>query len=63
MRRAPRLRHYSVRTEKTYLDWIKRYILFHDDKRHPSEMGEHEVTAFLTHLAADRQVAASIDLF
>jgi integron integrase len=53
-----RLLHYSLRTEETYLHWIKRYILFHG-KRHPAEMGEREITAFLTHLAVDKNVAAS----
>ena len=51
-------RRCSLRTEQAYLDWIRRFILFHG-KRHPNEMGEKEVTAFLTHLAADRRVAAS----
>lgn len=58
VRRAMRLRHYSLRTERTYLDWIRQFILFHG-KRHPDELGEVEVSAFLTHLAADRNVAAS----
>ena len=58
VRRALRLRHYSIRTEQTYLDWIKQFVLF-NAKRHPNEMGEVEVSAFLTHLAADRHVAAS----
>src|SRR5512134_1878019 len=58
VREEMRLRHYSLRTEKTYSEWIKRYILFHA-KRHPSEMGEAEITAFLTWLATDRKVAAS----
>jgi hypothetical protein len=53
-----RLKHYSLRTEQAYLDWIKRYIIFHG-KRHPAEMGAGEVEAFLTHLAAARNVAAS----
>ena len=53
-----RTRHYSLRTEQTYIDWIRRYILFHG-KRHPREMGEGEVAAFLTHLAVQRNVAAS----
>jgi hypothetical protein len=53
-----RVKHYSIRTEKAYVDWIRRFILFHG-KRHPSEMGEPEIGAFLTHLAADRNVAAS----
>jgi integron integrase len=53
-----RLKHYSIRTEESYGDWIKRYILFHD-KRHPIEMDVAEIEAFLTHLAVDRRVAAS----
>jgi len=55
---ALRTKHYSYRTEQTYLDWIKRYILFHH-KRHPNEMGANEIRAFLTHLAVERKVAAS----
>jgi hypothetical protein len=47
VRLAVRARHYSRRTEKAYVHWIKRYILFHD-KRHPAQMGAAEVTAFLT---------------
>ena len=58
VRRAMRLRHYSLRTEQTYLDWIRQFILFHG-KRHPNDLGEVEISAFLTHLAADRNVAAS----
>ena len=50
--------HYSYRTEEAYLHWIRQYILFHG-KRHPTEMGAAEVSAFLTHLAVKRQVAAS----
>ncbi len=53
-----RLKHYSIRTEQAYLDWIKRYIL-HFDKRHPSEMGAVEVEVFLTYLAVERHVSAS----
>ena len=53
-----RTRHYSIRTEATYVDWVRRFILFHD-KRHPQDMGAAEVEAFLTHLAVDRHVAAS----
>jgi integron integrase len=53
-----RVHHYSLRTEEAYIQWIKRYIFFHN-KRHPEEMGEAEITAFLTHLAVDRHVAAS----
>jgi integron integrase len=58
VRDAIRRRHYSYRTEQAYVHWIKRYIYFHD-RRHPSEMGAAEVTAFLTHLASDREVSAS----
>lgn len=53
-----RLKHYSYRTEESYVDWIKRFILFHN-KRHPKDMGRAEVQAFLTHLAVDGNVAAS----
>ena len=53
-----RVKHYSLRTEKTYIDWIKRYI-WHFDKRHPKDMGAVEVEVFLTHLAVDRNVSAS----
>ena len=55
---AIRLKHYSYRTEQTYNDWIKRYILFHR-KRHPAEMGAPEIQAFLSHLATEKNVAAS----
>lgn len=58
VRQKIRLKGYSYQTEKTYVDWIKRFILFHQ-KRHPSEMGKDEVEAFLTHLAVDKDVAAS----
>ena len=53
-----RVKHYSYRTEETYVQWIKRFILFHN-KRHPREMGSDEVNAFLTHLAVSKNVAAS----
>ncbi len=58
VRQALRARHYSRRTEKAYVHWIKRYIFFHG-KRHPAEMGAPEVTAFLTALAVRDRVAAS----
>jgi integron integrase len=58
MRDAVRRRHYSYRTEETYVHWIKRFIYFHG-KRHPEGMGEAEVTAFLNHLARDRSVASA----
>jgi integron integrase len=53
-----RVRHLSIRTEQAYADWIRRYILFHG-KRHPKDMAEPEVVAFLTHLAVAGRVAAS----
>ena len=58
VRDAIRRRHYSYRTEETYAHWIKRFIFFHG-KRHPAEMGEPEVTAFLNHLAREGGVASS----
>ncbi|OGT13870.1 MAG: integrase [Gallionellales bacterium RIFCSPLOWO2_12_FULL_59_22] len=53
-----RVKHYSIRTEQTYTDWIKRYIYFHD-KRHPKDLGARDIEAFLTHLAVVGKVAAS----
>lgn len=53
-----RLKHYSIRTEQAYVDWIKRFIL-HFGKRHPHELGAADVEAFLTHLAVAGNVAAS----
>ena len=53
-----RRRHYSCRTEETYLHWIKRFIYF-SGKRHPRELGAEEVTAFLNHLVSQRHVAAA----
>lgn len=58
VRDAIRVRHYSYKTEESYLGWIRRYILFHG-KRHPRELGSAEVTAFLSDLATRGQVAAS----
>ena len=58
VRDAIRLRHYSYKTEESYLGWIRRYILFHG-KRHPRELGAAEVTVFLSDLATRGQVAAS----
>jgi hypothetical protein len=46
-----RIKHYSIRTEQAYLQWIRRYILFHG-KRHPSELGSEHLSTFLSHLAA-----------
>lgn len=53
-----RLKHYSIRTEEAYADWVRRFVLFHG-KRHPKDMGRVEVEAFLTHLAVAGKVAAS----
>jgi hypothetical protein len=55
------MKHYSYRTEQAYVDWIKRYILFHK-KRHPTEMGEAEVQAFITYLAVER-ISTSFELY
>ena len=68
VREVLRFHHYSLRTEKAYWQWIRRYLAFHRKQDHsgpqkgwrnPKEMGEAEVQAFLTHLAADRLVAAT----
>ncbi len=58
VRNTMRVHHYAMKTEKSYVQWIKRYILFHK-KRHPKEMGKLEVEQFLTWLAVDRKVSAS----
>lgn len=58
VREAIRTRHYSYRTEKAYVHWIKRFIFFHN-KRHPAEMGEAEIGQFLSSLATDSHVSAS----
>lgn len=55
---AIRRKHYSYRTEQTYMHWIKRYIFFHNT-RHPAEMGAPEIEAYLTHLAVDQKVSAT----
>ncbi|MDD3651189.1 MAG: phage integrase N-terminal SAM-like domain-containing protein [Immundisolibacter sp.] len=53
-----RVKHYSIRTETQYVQWVRRFILFHG-KRHPREMGAGEVEAFLSHFAVDGKVAAA----
>jgi site-specific recombinase XerD len=53
-----RCKHYSIRTESTYTEWIRRYILFHD-KQHPKDLKEKHISAFLTHLAVNRKVTSS----
>jgi site-specific recombinase XerD len=57
LREELRLKHYSYRTEQAYVDWVRRFILFHN-KRHPAEMGAPEIRAFLAHLAQERNVSA-----
>ena len=58
LREKIRLKHYSIRTEEAYADWVRRFVVFHG-RRHPAEMGAAEVEAFLTHLAVEGGVAAS----
>ncbi len=58
VRDAVRLKHYAYRTEQSYVDWVRRYILF-QNKTHPKDMGENEVQEFLTYLASERKVSAS----
>lgn len=58
LRQALRSRHYSHRTEQTYIMWVKRFIYFHH-VRHPAEMAEPEINAYLTHLAVKNRVSAS----
>ncbi len=58
VRRRMRAQHMSLSTEKSYVSWIRRFILYHG-KRHPKDMAEPEINAFLSHLAADRHVSAS----
>jgi len=58
VREKLRVKHYSIRTEQAYVDWIKRFVLFHR-KRHPETMGNREVSEFISHLATHRNVAVS----
>ena len=58
LRHRLRTRHYSERTEEAYVDWVRRYILFHG-RRHPRTMGEREIAEFLGHLATERKVGSS----
>lgn len=57
-REALRVRHYSYRTEETYISWVRKFILFHQ-KRHPREMGVVEINAFITYLVNEKNIAAS----
>ena len=58
VRDAARIRHLSRRTEKAYVAWVRRYVVFHR-KRHPRELGSAEIGRFLTWLAVERRVSAS----
>lgn len=58
VRAVARMRHLSLRTEQAYAQWIRRYILFHR-KRHPGEMGEVEIRAYISHLAVNEGISAS----
>jgi hypothetical protein len=58
VKNAIQVRHYSIRTEQAYIHWIKNYIYFHN-KKHPKDMGDVEITAFLSHLASVKNVSAS----
>lgn len=57
LRERIRLKHYSIRTEQSYVHWAKRYLFFHK-MRHPAEMGKVEIEAFLTSLAVEGKVSA-----
>jgi hypothetical protein len=58
VRNVIRVKHYTLNTERAYIPWIKRFILFHK-KCHPADMGEREIGEFLTHLAVNRNVTAN----
>ena len=58
VKNAIQVRHYSIRTEQAYVRWIKNYIYFHN-KKHPNEMGDEEITAYLSHLASTKNVSAA----
>src|SRR3990170_3728394 len=58
LRDVLRVKHYAIRTEQSYVEWARRFIVF-NNKRHPAEMGAPEIEAFLTHLAVDENMAAS----
>ena len=59
VRQTIRLKHYSLKTEKSYVNWVRYIILFHN-KHHPQEMGTSDIQSFLNYLAANRHVAASM---
>ena len=58
LRGRHRVKHYSIRTEQAYVEWARRFVLFHG-KRHPRDLGQTEVEVFLTDLAVRRRVSAS----
>jgi site-specific recombinase XerD len=58
VRNVIRTKHYSIRTEQAYTDWIKRYICFHN-KQHPEKLDEKHISEFLTHLAVQKKVTSS----
>ena len=58
LRHRIRVKHYAIRTEKVYVDWVRRYIIFHG-RKHPVDLGGRDVEAFLSHLAVTREVSAS----
>ncbi|MCK4297230.1 MAG: integron integrase [Candidatus Marinimicrobia bacterium] len=58
LRELLKIKHYSYRTEQAYVQWVKRFILFHN-KKHPKDMREKEITQFLSHLAVNRNISAS----
>ncbi len=58
LRTVIRRKHYSIRTEQAYVDWVKRFIYYYN-KQHPKDLGKHEITSFLNYLAVERKVAAS----
>ena len=58
VRESIRLKHYSIKTEKAYVGWIKRFIIFHN-KKHPKDMGETEIREYLSHLALNLNVSSS----
>ncbi|HKP36021.1 MAG TPA: phage integrase N-terminal SAM-like domain-containing protein [Pyrinomonadaceae bacterium] len=58
VRTISRMRHFSIRTEQAYVNWIRRFVLFHK-KRHPLDMGEAEIRAFISHLAVEGGISAS----
>jgi len=59
VRQTCRLKHYSLKTEKAYLTWIRRFIIF-NNKRHPKEMGEKEISKYLTFLADKANVSGNM---